>query len=57
MENLVIYVVLMEIIKIISLQQFLPLSGAEIWGPLHPAEVSLGYFLAWSVSPVALNTA
>jgi hypothetical protein len=46
MENLVIYVVLMEIIKIISVHQFLPLSGAEIWGPLHPAEASLGYFLA-----------
>jgi hypothetical protein len=30
-----------------SLQQFLPLSEAEIQGLLHPAEVNLGYFLAW----------
>jgi hypothetical protein len=46
-----------------SLQQFLPLSEAEIQG-LHPAQAKLGYFLAWfqslqlpstqSQSPLAL---
>jgi hypothetical protein len=30
----------------ISLQQFLPLSEAEIQALLHPAEANLGYFLA-----------
>jgi hypothetical protein len=47
MEDLVLQVVPMEINKKISLQQFLPLSEAEIQGLLHPAEASLGYFLAW----------
>jgi hypothetical protein len=36
---------LMKINKKISLQQFLPLSEAEIQGLLHPAEANLGYFL------------
>jgi hypothetical protein len=30
-----------------SLEQFLPLSEAEIQGFLHPAEANLGYCLAW----------
>jgi hypothetical protein len=38
---------LTRINKKISLQQFLPLSEAEIQGLLHPAEANLGYFLAW----------
>jgi hypothetical protein len=29
------------------LQQFLPLSEAEIQGLLHPAQDNLDYFLAW----------
>jgi hypothetical protein len=29
------------------LQQFLPLSEAEIQGLLNPAQANLGYFLAW----------
>jgi hypothetical protein len=37
----------MKINKKISLQQFLPLSKAEIQGLLHPAEASIRYFLAW----------
>jgi hypothetical protein len=37
----------MKINKKISLQQFSPLSEAEIHGFLHPAEANLGYFLAW----------
>jgi hypothetical protein len=36
----------MKINKNISLQKFLPLSEAGIQGLLHPAEASLGYFLA-----------
>jgi hypothetical protein len=36
----------MEMNKKISLQQFLPLTEAEIQGLLHPAEANLGYFLA-----------
>jgi hypothetical protein len=54
----------MKIDTKISLQQFLPLPEAEIWGLFHPAEANLGYFLAWfqslqlpstqSVSPLAL---
>jgi hypothetical protein len=47
MENVIIWMVLMKISKEISLQQFLPLSEAEIQGLLHPAQASLGYFLAW----------
>jgi hypothetical protein len=47
MENLVIQVVMTEIKKNISLQQFLPLPEGEIQGLLHPAEASVGYFLAW----------
>jgi hypothetical protein len=31
----------------LSLQQFRPLSKAEIQGLLHPAQANLGYFLAW----------
>jgi hypothetical protein len=38
---------LMKINKKKSLQQFLPLSKAEIQGLLHPAESNLGYFLVW----------
>jgi hypothetical protein len=30
-----------------TLQQFIPLSEAELQGLLHPAEASLGYFVAW----------
>jgi hypothetical protein len=30
----------------VSLQQFLPLSEAEIQGLFQPAQASLGYFLA-----------
>jgi hypothetical protein len=37
----------MKIHKKISLQQFIPLSEAEIQGLLHPAEANLGYFLEW----------
>jgi hypothetical protein len=37
----------MKIHKKISLQQFIPLSEAEIWGFLHPAQANLGYFLVW----------
>jgi hypothetical protein len=37
----------MKINRKISLQQFLPLSKAEIQGLLHPAEANLGYFLMW----------
>jgi hypothetical protein len=54
----------MKINKKISVQQFLPLSEAEIHCLLHPAEANLGYFLAWfqslqlpstqSESPLAL---
>jgi hypothetical protein len=50
--------------KITSMKQYLPLSEAEIKGPLHPAQTTLGYFLAWfqslqipstqSKSPLAL---
>jgi hypothetical protein len=46
----------MKINKKISLQQFLPLSEAEVQGLLHPVQAILGYFLAWFVSPAALNT-
>jgi hypothetical protein len=31
----------------ISLQQFVPLSEAEIQGLLHPGQAKFGYFLAW----------
>jgi hypothetical protein len=31
----------------VTLQQFLPLSEGEIQSLLHPAEATLGYFLAW----------
>jgi hypothetical protein len=37
----------MKIYEKISLQQFLPLSEAEIYSHLHPAQINLGYFLAW----------
>jgi hypothetical protein len=33
--------------KKITLQQFIPLSEAEIQGLLLPAQANLGYFLAW----------
>jgi hypothetical protein len=33
-------------IKKISLQQFLPLSEAEMQGLLHPAQANLCYFIA-----------
>jgi hypothetical protein len=36
----------MKINKKISLQQFLPMSEAEIRGLLHSAQTNLGYFLA-----------
>jgi hypothetical protein len=39
----------MKISKKIPLQQFLPLSEAEIQGLLHSAQVNLGYFLAGSI--------
>jgi hypothetical protein len=39
--------------KIKTLQQFLPLSEAQIQGLLHPAEANLGVV---SVSPAVLNT-
>jgi hypothetical protein len=54
MENLIM---LMKINKKLFLQQFLPLSEAEIQGLLRPAQTNLGYFLAWLQSPAALNTA
>jgi hypothetical protein len=44
MENLIM---LIKINKKILPQKFLPLSEAEIWGLLPPAQVNLGYFLAW----------
>jgi hypothetical protein len=47
MENLIIWVMLMKINKTISLQQFIPLSEAEIQGVLQPAQATLGYFLVW----------
>jgi hypothetical protein len=34
----------MKINILISLQQFIPLSEAEIQGLLHPAEANLGYW-------------
>jgi hypothetical protein len=37
----------MKINEKLSLQQFLPLSEAEIQGLLLPAQTNLGYFLAW----------
>jgi hypothetical protein len=36
----------MKVNKKVLLQQFLPLSDAEIQSFLHPAQVNLGYFLA-----------
>jgi hypothetical protein len=39
--------VVIKMNKKLSLQQFLPLSEVEIHGLLHPAQVNLGYFLAW----------
>jgi hypothetical protein len=47
-EHLIIQAVLTKITKKkLSLQQFLPLSEAEIYGILRPTQASLGYFLAW----------
>jgi hypothetical protein len=40
-------VALLKINKNISLQQFLPLSEAEIQGLLHPAQANPGYFVTW----------
>jgi hypothetical protein len=46
--------VLLKINKKILLQQFLPLSEAEIQGLLHPAQANI--FLHSFSLPVALNT-
>jgi hypothetical protein len=40
----------MKINSKISLQQFHPLSEAEIKGLFHPDHANLGYFLAWFLS-------
>jgi hypothetical protein len=38
------------------MQQFPPLSEAEIQGLLHPAQDNLGYFLTWCQSPQLPST-
>jgi hypothetical protein len=46
----------MKINKNRSLQQFLPLSEAEIRDLLHPSQANLRYFLTWFHSRQLLST-
>jgi hypothetical protein len=54
MENVIKQIVLIRMNKTISLQQFIPLSEAEIQGLLHPAKPIFSCVV--SVSPAALST-
>jgi hypothetical protein len=57
MEILILWAMLMKVIKKISLQQFLPMSKAEIQGLLYPVKTILEIFSCMvSVSPGVLNT-